>query len=117
MANDIKQAPKTHSNSPVPGPPRTFIDECNEYLEASGWKKLGTDESGITSWEEPMGTGSRAGVRKLQGYLPARNGAEPTPLYQIVNPPTQWTYGMNEAVAIQRQRDLAKERAETKKAS
>ncbi len=105
--------PATNYQGKIPGPPEDFLTECNNYLSSSGWTKLGTDESGITTWLDPISNVPQKSVRTLVGTLPNKNG-EPINNYQQVGPPVPWTYGMNEAVGIQRLRDIAKAKTESK---
>ena len=114
MADERKPQPILNHGK-VPPPPtlqphhnQGVVDKTTEYLVSRGWRLLGIDECGLTSWEDPRGTADRVYGEKVF-QLPTRSGGKEN-VTQRTCPPVYWTYGMNEAVGIQRVRDLEPEK-------
>ncbi len=78
-----------------------------EYLEAAGWTQVSANGRGDTFWADPAGEGDRASKPEVASHLPGKDGSDPVPVTQHVCPPVPWTYGLHDAVTVQRARDRA----------
>lgn len=109
------QSPAAASNQlnvPVAGnqsPPQNFPShlsysvEGEKYLLSKGWVKVSTnDVTGRSLWNDPnVKTDSEM---KTVALIPSKEG-KPQELRQLHVPPSQWDYGLEEAVFIQRERE------------
>lgn len=83
-----------------------FRSQADDYLEASGWEKIGTSPMGTGVWRDPLGAGDGRGVRTQVGELPKKDSPGYTdPLFQVVCPPCRWDRTTEDATAVQSIRD------------
>lgn len=95
---------------PPTTPPLSAMEEwsnsCKAYLLRRGWKEVCMGARVV--WSDPMGVNRPKGKLTHEGTLPAQGGGSEN-LMQWHGPPCPWTYGLEQAVAIQKSRDATLE--------
>lgn len=100
-----KQMVAPAPSGPANGHKPMGVAEAEKYLQEADWQQTGYDQRGNSLWSDPAGAGSKVGVAKASVTLPAKDGAEPSTISQVVVPPAGWSHPVFEAVQIQRSRD------------
>lgn len=96
------------SNKVVQSSPYAWVVEQENYLISKGWERNGSDRRGISTWNDPAGT-MASPEEVVQGTLPDKDSKTEREFKQIVGPPIPWTYNLEEAIDVQRNRDRAAE--------
>ena len=115
-----QQQPKQRQSSGPPSPiDPEFLKKTEKYLLDNMWVQETVDEFGRSTWIDPQG---QDGVGKEQFIREIANRDGTTkPLKQLVIPPPNQAYVMQEAIFIQKSRDKhaakVKARAEAQKAA
>jgi hypothetical protein len=100
--------------TPLPIAPANaeYVAAQFEYLEDNGWENMGCNELGLARWRDPVASDDTRGVRQQvrvagtkDGMLPKQGGGS-EPLYQTVVPPVRFDLTTEQAVTIQRRRDV-----------
>lgn len=94
--------------------PRTaygeLIDASVKYLADNGWRQSGSDGRNLPLFNDPTVAEAKSRVETRTLTEKDRDG-EPIRVKQLVVPITDWDYKLEEAVAIQRDRDRIKAEA------
>jgi hypothetical protein len=83
--------------------------EREEYLQEAGWTIARRDNDGKFWWNDPKAGGEPE--RRVGAELPIskKKGADTESVLQLHCPPTPWEYTTDDAVRLQRYRELAGE--------
>lgn len=85
-------------------PRLAWVEATENYLVSRGWTMTGTNEKGMSKWNDPMGSSALKAETRPMVDLPLKGGGTET-IRQLCIPALPWEYGMEEALSIQWQRD------------
>jgi hypothetical protein len=105
---DTSEAPPVVAPAPPVGPPLlapNWFEEGKSYLTAHGWEMVSFNGTGGSRWADPRGKGSVRAEMRPAVELPTVGGGKEV-VHQFHAPPVSWDLSMEEAVLVQRQRDL-----------
>lgn len=88
------------------GEPSDWLTRNRNYLEENGWLEAGSNEAGLSTWVDPLGTNDPG--KKVDAVVLRTKGGGKETIQQLRFGPCPWTYSMDEALAFQRGRDRAK---------
>jgi hypothetical protein len=97
----------------APAPPaqgsRNWREEAFAFLESKSWKSLGWSEAGNAVWADPNGRAQNVTTKRRVELPTKERGQGPNVIFQVVGPPCDWNYSTEDAMVVQRSRDLAAE--------